>query len=473
MQIRFLGANEQVTGARHLVKLHGFQVLVDCGMVQERNFLDRNWEPLPEDASQIDAVILTHAHLDHCGWLPRLVMQGFCGPIYATQATAELVELVLRDSAHIQEEDAAYKIKRHQREGRTSPHPIIPLYTKKDVEKVLPLLRAVEYHQPFRLHDGEHPIEVTFHEAGHLLGSAFVEITANDADGTQKRILFSGDLGKKNRPILRDIEYFTDASRPVDAVVIESTYGDRIQDVTESVNDQLVEVINRTVERGGKVIAPVFAIERAQEVLYRLSILYTAGKIPDVPIFLDSPMAIEATRIFTRHPECFNAEIHQLLDEGYEFRLPQMQFLQTAQESRQLNSLAGPAIILSSAGMCNAGRIKHHLANHIESKKNTILFLGYQAVGTLGRTIVEKPKTVRILGRIVSVRAEIASIHGISGHADREELLRWIAAIPHPPRKIFVIHGDPRANRALADTFTQEYPETVVTIPAYGDTAEW
>ena len=470
MELRFLGANGQVTGARHLLKMDGFQVLIDCGMVQERELLDRNWEPLPEpeSASKIDAVIVTHAHLDHCGWLPRLMTQGFRGPIYATGASAELIGLILRDSAHIQEEDVAFKLKRHKKEGRKSPHPVVPLYTQKDVETTLPMLRRVEYHQTVALRDGPNAIEATFYEAGHLLGSAFVVVTEHRDDGA-KRILFSGDLGKKDRPILRDIEYFTNPSETLDAVVIESTYGDRVQDTTVSVDDQLVEVINRTIRRGGKVIAPVFAVERAQEVLYRLSLLRRENRIPAVPIFLDSPMAVEATRIFASHSECFDAETNRLLADGYQFRLPEMQFLKTAQESMRLNTLSGPAIILSSAGMCNAGRIKHHLANHIGNKKNTILFLGYQALGTLGRTILERPKSVRIHGRVLPLRAEIASIHGISGHADRNELIEWMDAIPSPPPKIFVVHGDEDAASSLAEVFRTKYAQTTVKVPRYGD----
>ncbi|MDD3468514.1 MAG: MBL fold metallo-hydrolase [Thermoguttaceae bacterium] len=471
MQIRFLGANGQVTGARHLLVMNGFRVLIDCGMVQERDFQDRNWQDFPDDATQLDAVILTHAHLDHTGWLPRLVKFGFNGPIYATHATAELTELVLRDSAHIQEEDVAFKIKRHKKEGRKSPHPDQPLYTQDDVEQTIPMLRPADYHREIQLRSGDHPITAKFYEAGHLLGSAFVEITEQTDSGV-KRVIFSGDLGKKDRPILRDIEYFTDATKSVDAVITESTYGDRVQDETETVDEQLAKIICKTVRRDGKVIAPVFAIERAQEVLYRLSLLRRDNRIPSVPIYLDSPMAVEATKIFTRHPECFDDKTRQLLESGYDFRLPEMQFLRTAQESMKLNTMSGPAIILSSAGMCNAGRIKHHLANHIGNKKNTIMFLGYQAIGTLGRTISECPKSVRILGAIYPVRAEIGSVHGISGHADRGELLRWMEAIPQKPHKIFVIHGEASASQSLADEFHRVYPQTTVTVPKYGETFE-
>lgn len=465
MRLRFLGADGNVTGSKHFVETGEFRFLVDCGMVQERDFLWRNWDKCPEDPATINAVFLTHAHLDHCGLLPKLAKDGFSGKIYATSATCELAKLILLDSAHIQEEDALYKQKRHKKENRQGGRPVVPLYTNDDVQRVLPLFVPVPYEQELAVTEN---VKIVFHDAGHVLGSAFIEATILDG-GEEKRLLFSGDLGRADRPILRDPSNFTDASRPVRAVLIESTYGDRGSAPIESVDDQLAEVITRTVGRGGKVIMPVFAVERAQEMLYRLSTLLTAGKIPSVPIFLDSPMAVEATMIFTRHKECFDAEALRRFEMGV--KIPGLELLRTADESRRLNTLAGPALILASSGMCNAGRIKHHLANHIGDRRNTVLFLGYQSAGTLGRLIVEGNKSVRIHGEIRSVKADIVSIRGISGHADQSELLAWFKAIPQHPKQAFVVHGEKTASSVFAELLRQNAPETDVQTPEYDSEA--
>ncbi|MDO5553619.1 MAG: MBL fold metallo-hydrolase [Planctomycetia bacterium] len=469
MKIRFIGANENVTGARTFVDTGAFRFLVDCGMVQERALLDRNWSPCLENPTTIDAVFLTHAHLDHCGWLPRLGKGGFTGKIYATAATVELAKLILYDSAHIQEEDALFKQKRHAKEKRKGPHPVVPLYTKDDVDDIVAHFVPVAYNKPCDL---GHGVQITFYDAGHVLGSAFIEVACQSPEGVTKRFLFSGDLGRGNRPILRDPELFSHADKPVDCVVIESTYGDRVSDPIETVDRQLADIINKTVARHGKVIMPVFAVERAQEMLYRLDGLQESGTLDaSVPIFLDSPMAVEATMIFKRHKECFDEETMKRAAQGG--RLSNLSLLKTSDESRTLNNLRGPAIIMSSAGMCNAGRIKHHLANHIGNKANTICFLGYQAAGTLGRIIAEGNKSVRIFGQNRKVKAEIASVRGISGHADQKQLLAWFDGIASgAPKHAFVIHGEQKAARTLANLIRQRGQQTQVTVPEYGQTFE-
>jgi len=466
MRLRFLGADENVTGSKHFVETEGFRFFVDCGMVQERNFLWRNWDKCPEDPSEADAVFLSHAHLDHCGLLPKLVKDGFHGKIYATPATIELAKLILFDSAHIQEEDAFFKQKRHQKEKRIGVRKPAALYTSSDVEKVVPLFVPVPYEQETAAAPN---VSVCFHEAGHVLGSAFIEVVVREY-GETKRLLFSGDLGRASRPILRNPSHFTDPNKEVHAVFIESTYGDRVSAPIESVDTQLAEAITRTVTRGGKVIMPVFAVERAQEMLARLAGLQESGKIPsDVPVFLDSPMAVEATNIFIRHQDCFDQETLQRFNEGR--KIHQIEFLKTADESRRLNTLSGPALIMASSGMCNAGRIKHHLANHIGDKRNMVLFLGYQSAGTLGRQIIEGESTVRIHGEMRKVRAEIVSVRGISGHADQQELLSWYKDLPNSPKFTFVVHGEASSAQTFADLLRENAPGSDIRTPQYGEEA--
>ncbi len=459
MKLQFLGAARQVTGSRYYLQAGGAKILVDCGMFQEREYLDRNWEPSPVPPKAIDALVLTHAHLDHCGWTPRLVNEGFRGSILATSASADLVELILRDSAEIQMEDAAYKKRRHQKERRKGKHPEVPLYTTNDVQRTLPLVETIPYGQAAKI-NGD--VQVTFHDAGHILGSAVVEVTVSDG-GRLHRLLFSGDLGQWDQPILRDPTLFHEA----DFVVMESTYGDRNHDKHEGIESQLERVINETIRAGGNVVIPTFAVERAQELMFYVSRLVRADRIPDVPIFLDSPMAVDATEIFRRHRECFDQQTWQMISSGEPpLRFPGLRMVRKVQDSKAINDLNQPAIIMATSGMCTAGRVKHHLRRNITRPESTVLFVGYQVRGTLGRQILEGHPQVRIHGRQWPVRARIEQIHGFSGHADRDALLRWLAAFKTPPRRLFLTHGEEEAALSLADHVRDEMGWQV-TVPEY------
>jgi metallo-beta-lactamase family protein len=440
------------------------KILVDCGMFQEREYLERNWEPSPIPPKQIDALVLTHAHLDHCGLIPRLVHEGFRGPILTTPASADLAELILRDAAQIQMEDVAFKQQRHRKEGRHVEHPEIPLFTDKDVDRTVPLFDKVPYGQPAGV-DGN--VQVTFQDAGHILGSAIVQLDVQ-TNGRSRRILFSGDLGQWDKPILRDPAIFTQA----DFIVMESTYGDRDHVRREDAESQLGDVIRRTVADGGNVVIPVFAVERAQELVFHLSRLMEAGSIPRVPVFLDSPMAVEATAIFERHLECYDDETKKLIDSGrHPLRFPGLRLVKTVQDSKEINRVRRPAIIMASSGMCTHGRIKHHLVHNIERPECTILFAGYQAQGTLGRQILSGDRQVRIHGRDRQVRARIEELQGLSGHADRGAMLRWLKGFTAPPERLFLTHGEPESSLAFAEDLRKTLGWHV-SVPEYQEVVE-
>ncbi len=462
MQLHFLGANRQVTGSRYLLDTGHLRLLIDCGMFQERAFADRNWELPPFDPGTIDAVLLTHAHLDHCGLLPRLVKQGFAGPIHTHAASVDLAALVLEDAAKIQVEDAQFKRRRHEREGRRSPHPYEPLYLPEDARKAMGRFRAVAYDQPLQLADD---VAVTWRQAGHILGSAMLEVHAGG-----KRLLFSGDLGLWDKPLLRDPA----PPPPADIVIMESTYGDREHDRTRSIENQLAPIINEAVERGGNVLIPTFAIERAQELLFHLNNLLADNRIPHVMAFLDSPMAVSATHLFSQHRDLLDKDTQAMLDRGDDpLAFAGLVLCRSVAQSKAINRVRGSAIIMAGAGMCTGGRIKHHLERNLPRPESTVIFVGYQAQGTLGRQIqgARPGDSVRIHNRAVPVRAGITQISGMSAHADRPALLRWLGQLQQPPRQVYLTHGEDNVSESLARTIRAQHGWNV-SVPSYGDTVQ-
>ena len=460
MKLKFLGATQNVTGSRYVLEAKGFKILVDCGLYQERQFRARNWDPFAVPAAEIDAVLLTHAHLDHCGLLPKLVKEGFKGPIYCTQATAEIARIVLADAARLQLEDAKYKAKRHKREGRTSPNPIVPLYTPQDAEIVFPMFKTVRYKQSVTLADG---IEAVFQDAGHILGASSIRVAVSE-NGQTRSVLFSGDVGQWDRPIIEDPDPFEEA----DYVLCESTYGDRLHGPSENIKQELREVLQRTQEAGGNVVIPSFAVERCQEVLYYLNELLLEGCVKSMLTFVDSPMAVKVTRVFKKHPELFDDDMADHVQDGQSpFDLPGLTLVRTRQESQAINQIRGSAVIIAGSGMCTGGRIKYHLRSNITRPESTLLFVGYQAVGTLGRRIVKGEKEVRILGRTFPVKAEVKQISGFSAHADRDELIKWLKALKQP-KHVFITHGEESVSDSFA-TYVKEQTGWSTSVPKHGD----
>ncbi len=458
MRITFFGACQQVTGSAFLFEADGRRILIDCGLYQERPYLERNWDPFPVDPPSIDAIILTHVHLDHAGLLPKIVREGFRGPIYMTPITADLLPIVLLDSAHLQEEDAAYKRKRHEREGRRGPYPEIPLYTEEDARKVFPLIKKVDYQREIKI--GKN-LSFILHDAGHILGSAMVEIWSQQR-GEEKNIIFTGDIGQKNKPLVNDPTTFEKAH----AVIMEATYGNRNHEDPQDIMTMLSQIINETVEAGGNIVIPTFAVERAQEVLFYLSQLTREKKIPPLLCFLDSPMALEVTRVFERHRESFDEETLKLYHLSQDpFHFPSLKMIRSIEESKAINRLRGSCLIMAGSGMCTGGRIKHHLVHNISRPESTILFVGYQAQGTLGRQILDGHPEVRILGQIYPVRARIEQIQGFSAHGDRDFLLEWLACFQEPRPEVFLIHGEEEVLEDFAQFVRSQFPS--VQIPKY------
>lgn len=459
MKLAFLGAARQVTGSCYFLEAGGLKLFVECGLYQERPFLERNWNDFPVPPEDIDICLLTHVHLDHSGLLPRLVDAGFSGTVLTTAATADLLSIALMDSAKIQEEDAAYKRKRHQKEGREGPHPAVPLYTTESVQRTMPMVDEVPYEKDVPLNG---TVSVRFRDAGHILGSAMIEVRVRE-NGRDRRIVFSGDIGQWDMPFVRNPSVFERA----DYVVMEATYGDRDHEDPKDVAELLAEVIRDTVRAGGNLVIPTFAIERAQDLMFHLSRLAREKSIPAVPIFLDSPMAREVTKAFERHLDVLDEEARRLFREGRSpFAFPGLTIVQTSEGSKAINELDGPSVIMAGSGMCTGGRVKHHLLRNIARPESTVLFVGYQAQGTLGRQIIDKQPQVRIHGQILPVKARLAKINGFSAHADRKALGRWLDAYEAPPRRLFVTHGDDEVVRHFAERVRQERGWTV-EVPEY------
>jgi len=460
IKLTFLGAAQNVTGSRYLVQFNNVSFLVDCGLYQERELKGRNWEPFQVPPESLDAVLLTHAHLDHCGLLPKLAREGFRGSIYCTAATAEIAEIVLLDAGKLQQEDADFKRRRHEREGRKAPHPEIPLYTADDAKASFPLFVPVGYGETVQIGKG---VEASFHDAGHILGSSMVRVRVHQDE--ERIILFSGDIGGWGKPILQDPTLFEEA----DYVLVESTYGDRLLESSENVANEFAEIINTTVKAGGNIVIPSFALERSQDILYYLNKFRLEGRIPHLVVFVDSPMAVSVTGVFEHHPELFDEEMKELLRQGKSpFDFPGLNLIRTVDESKAINYIAGSVIIIAGSGMCTGGRIKHHLVTNISRPESTIVFVGYQAVGTLGRQIVDGAKEVRILGQYYPVRARVVQLNGFSAHADRNQLLKWLSSLQRPPRRVFVTHGEPSAAQHFA-LLVRDKTGCDTVVPKYQD----
>ena len=459
--MNFLGAAQNVTGSAYFLEANGVRLLVDCGLYHERELRARNWDPFPVPPHTIDAVLLSHAHLDHSGLLPKLVREGFAGKIYCTHATYDVAQILLLDAAHLQEHDAEFKRKRHQREGRKGPYPEVPLYTANDATASFPRFSTVGYEEPTPLGDG---IEATFHDAGHVLGSSMVKVKVR-RNGEQRTLVFSGDVGRWDKPMLRDPTIFEEA----DYILVESTYGDRLHEDQKGIEATLAEIINSTRKRGGNIVIPSFAFERAQEILYYLNELLLENRIPHLLVFLDSPMATSITEVFERYPDLLDEDMVELIRQKKSpFDFPGLKMTRTTEESKVINHISGTVVIIAGSGMCTGGRIKHHLVNNISRHESTILFPGYQAMGTLGRQIADGAKEVRILGQKYPVKARIAQINGFSAHADRDELFRWLSGLKRPPLHLFVTHGEPEVAQYFAD-FMKERTGWEISVPKYQD----
>jgi metallo-beta-lactamase family protein len=454
-KLTFLGATGTVTGSRFFLEIDGNGLLLDCGLFQglKKNRL-RNWEPFPIAHTDLDRVFLTHAHIDHSGYLPRLCKQGFKGKVHCTHATYNLCEILLRDSGHLQEEDATWANKR----GFSKHKPALPLYTVEEAENALSQFEPYHYGEDIFLTDS---LRVKFKDAGHILGSSFVDVKLMK-EGRASRIVFSGDLGRPARPILRDpVQPFE-----VDYLILESTYGNRLHQ-NETPEKDLATVINASVDRGGVLVIPSFAVGRTQELLYSLRELEEDKEIPSLPVYVDSPMAIDTTAVFENNKGCYGLVAKVLEIRGTSILKPQqLKFCRHRNESKALNEIKKKAIIISASGMATGGRILHHLRHRLPSRKDTILFIGHQAEGTRGRKILDGNPTVKIHGEDVPIKAGVENISGFSAHADYNEILAWLMGFNRPPQKTFIVHGEPDASSSLAEKINTRLGWDVV-IPQF------
>ncbi len=457
IRLTFWGAAGEVTGSMHLLEAAGARFLLDAGLFQGRRVeAARKNAELPLDPRRIDGVVLSHAHIDHAGRLPLLVRHGFHGPIYATPATRDLTAVMLPDAAHIQVKDAEF-LTRH---GRAKGPESEPLYNLADAIAVQDLIVGVPYKRITHLR--KH-LAFEFTDAGHILGSASVDLRLTEDGG--HRIVFSGDIGRSGLPIIRDPD---PPVGPIDTLIIESTYGNRDHESTDQAEQRFGEIIKRVAARGGKILIPSFAVGRTQELVYSLHHLARTGVIPDIPVFVDSPLAVDATTVFRMHPEVFDRRerLFERTDQVFDFSM--VKYVRSVDESKRLNTLTGPAIIIAASGMAESGRILHHLANHVSNPRNLVLFVGFQGEHTLGRRIQEGAEEVRIFGEMVPRRAEVETIGGYSAHADRTELRAWVKALGGPVRRAFVVHGEPDAATAMAGIL-RECGVAEVTVPRLGE----
>ena len=458
MHIHFFGATRTTTGSMYLLEINGKRLLLECGLFQGRRdeSIERN-RTFPFNPRHLDAVVLSHAHIDHCGNLPNLCAKGYDGNIYCTFATRDLASIMLADSAAIQRDDAEFVSKKRARRGLP---PVEPLYSAEDAEKAVRQFVAINYDRPFPVLDG---VAVTFRDAGHILGSAQVVLDVRE-NGRSFRHLFSGDVGRGDDDILRDPEPVGD----VDYLQVESTYGGREHAPKVNANAQVGQLVKQTLDRNGKVIIPSFSVGRTQQIVYTLHQLALAGQLPKVPVFVDSPLSVNATEIYRLHPECFNDSIYKFLREKENpFGMENLTYIRESAQSRKLNDLKDPAIIISASGMAEAGRIRHHLKNNIGDPKNLVLFVGYCAEHTLGAQILAHQNPVNIFGEPYEVRSQIASIDSFSGHADRNELRRYVEAMTGSFRKICVVHGEESQALAFAETLRSVKPKAEVIVPVY------
>jgi len=467
MKITFNGAVQTVTGSQHLITVNGQKILLDCGLYQGKRdeARKRNWE-FHFSPVEIDALVLSHAHIDHSGNIPNLVRRGFRGKIVCTTATQDLCNAMLLDSGHIQEMDVAYVNRKRAELGQP---PVEPIYTQEDAAKSLKYFQGIAYDEPYLLGPG---VTLTLYDAGHLLGSAIVVLDFAEGDGRpSRRLVFTGDLGRTGVPILREPTTVEEA----DILLIESTYGSRLHPPIEDSARELEKAIRRTYERGGKVIIPAFAVERTQLLVYLLNNIYNRGGLPDLPVFVDSPLAVNVTEVFRRNPDYFDQRTRDLLrqdPEGDIFSFKKLIYVRDVEESKALNSRQGPCVIISASGMAEAGRIQHHLKNNIGDPRNTVLIVGWQAPNTLGRRLVEGQPVVRIFGMEYQVEAEVVTLNGFSGHADQMGLLQWMKAFRKRPEKIFVVHGDPEAAQVFAAKLQEDLGYRQVIIPSLYQTYE-
>ncbi|MBW2467017.1 MAG: MBL fold metallo-hydrolase [Deltaproteobacteria bacterium] len=461
MKISFHGAARTVTGSQHIIEVNGYRIMLDCGLFQgkRKEAFELNRKG-PCEGSTVDALVLSHAHIDHSGNIPSLVKNGFTGDIYCTPATRDLCSVMLLDSAYIQEKDVIYVNKKRKKQGKNL---FEPLYTKEDVVNAMQSFIGISYNRKREIVPG---VSLTLVDAGHMLGSTHIILDINEEESDRDfRLVFSGDIGREGIPIIRDPTPLVEGA---DILIIESTYGNRLHPPYPESDNALERIINKTYSRGGVLLIPAFAVGRTQQIVYTLHRLYDQGLIPDIPIYVDSPLATNTTDIFRMHPECYDAEMRNFLLNDHHtnpFGFETLNFTENVEQSKSLNTLDEPAVIISASGMMEGGRILHHLRNRISDPRNTILVTGWQAPNTLGRRVVNKERTIKIFGEDFPVKADVEVITGFSGHADRDEILAWAGAMRNKPEHVFVVHGEMESAQALSDSLQEVLGFQNITIP--------